>query len=612
MTTDGITILKAKLKTLPTGPGVYRMLNEAGEVLYVGKAKNLKHRLTNYTQPERLSTRIRKMVFETRELLIVETHTEAEALLLEANLIKSLKPKYNVIFRDDASYISVVITQEETPMIRHHRGAKQQKGEYFGPYPSADAVYRTLDLMERAFRLRTCKASVFKHRTRPCLKYDIKRCSAPCVGKISPENYAELVQEAKLFLRGKGDQVHKMIAARMETASEKMDYETAAVERDRLQALATVTNNRTALTHALPNADVFGLYVQGGKACIQAFYYRNGQHVGNANYFPRGVEELDEGEIFRLFLSLHYTNRQPQTVVVTSHAVAESETVLEALSQTAQSKVMLMTPQRGEKRKIMQQAQKNAEATLKRQLAESSQWGEQLQGFGKLLNLTGAIQRIEAFDISNISGKQAVASLVVAGPEGMEKNQYRKFSMMVKDTPDDYAMMKEALTRRYTRLIKENSSLPEVILVDGGVGHLNVLVEVAAELGLTDLPNPPALTAIAKGEERDKGLEKIFQWREGEINQLAVPHHTPLIFLLQRVRDEAHRFAIGFHRQKRSKNLTSSVLDSIPGIGGKRKKALLLHFGSVDGVKQAAVEDLARVDGINTQLAEDIYSWFRS
>ena len=600
---DGIHTLKKRLKTVPTSPGVYRMLGEDGQVLYVGKAKNLKNRLTNYTVAEQLSTRIRRMVFQTRDLVVVETETEAEALLLEANLIKSLKPKYNITLRDDTSYPNILITAEESPQLRVHRGVQRQKGDYFGPYPTAGAVHQTVDLLERAFRLRTCAPSMFKNRTRPCLKYDIKRCSAPCVGKISKAGYVELVHEAKLFLNGKATTVQKLVRTRMEKFAAEENFEAAAQERDRLQALTTISSNRTSLTHAFEDADVFALARTGGRACVQAFFYRNGQHMGNQTFFPRETEELDDAELFRHFLALHYVNKPAQRSIITSHTVAEVAQLSEALTLSAGHTVHIHTPQRGEKRKIVEQALRNAQNNLNRKLAEGQNWAAQMAAFGELLGLPKPPQRIECFDISNISGKQPVASLVVAGAEGMLKSDYRKFKITVKDTPDDYSMMHEALTRRYKRLRDDAQTLPDIIMVDGGKGHLNVLTRVFAELELTG----PALCAIAKGEERDKGLETIFL--AGAAEPLPIPYNTPLIFMLQRVRDEAHRFAISFHRQQRSAKLTKSRLDTVPGIGAKRKKALLLHFGSASGVEGAGVDELAQAEGISRTLAQQIYDW---
>ncbi len=635
---DGIEVLKARLKNLPTTPGVYRMLNAAGDVLYVGKAKNIRNRVTSYTQPERMIARIRKMVFETRDLVVVETRTEAEALLLEANLIKSLNPRYNVLFKDDASYVSVLITDDETPLIRSHRGARQPAGkgggEYFGPYPSAMAVYQTLELMERAFRLRTCSDGVFRHRTRPCLKYDIKRCSAPCVGKISPADYAQTVTAAKRFLRGQRQAVLNEMQGEMQAASDAMNYEAAAALRDRIKAISAVVGVSTALSHALDEADVFALVTQGGRLAVQAFYYRNGQHVGNHMFYPRHLDEGTEdlAEAMRLFLALHYTTRVAPPYVYCNVAPNDAEALEEALGLAAGRRIRLETPQRGDKRRIVEQAEHNARQALARKSAESDGWGEQVQAFGALLGLERPVEVIECYDISNISGRLPVASLVAAGPDGMLKQRYRRYHIRSKSTPDDYAMMAEVLGRRITRGLKDGG-LPTVVMVDGGKGQLGVLQRVAEETGLVGLMGSaqdgdhggqvaPVLCAIAKGEERDKGLETIFRatWSEGVgdmpgqwlVEQLPVVHGSALIFLLQRIRDEAHRFAITFHREKRSKEIERSVLDGIPGIGPRKKKALLLHFGSARGVEGADVEALAKVPGISRPLAQVIYDYFRA
>lgn len=636
--TDGIEVIAARVRTISTHPGVYRMLNAKGEVLYVGKARNLKARLTSYTQPERMVVRIRKMVFETRDLVVVETRTEAEALLLEANLIKSLKPKYNIIFRDDSSYVSVVITDDETPLIRSHRGARRGKGHYFGPYPSAGAVYSTLDLMERAFRLRTCADSVFRNRTRPCLKYDIKRCSGPCVGKISQEDYARDVKAAVKFLGGERQGVLKDLQKHMEEAAAGLRYEAAGVLRDRIRALSAVAAGGTTLTHGLPEADVFAVVSEGGRLGVQAFYYRGGQHVGNQMYYPRGLEDqrihgskdqgeedsgIDVAEALRVFLALHYTQRQPVGLICCNVAPAEIETLSEALGVSAGRKVRIEVPSRGDKKDVVGQAEKNARQALHRKTVENNGWAKQMAAFGELLTLGRPLQLLECYDISNISGKFPVASCVVAGPEGMLRQRYRRYHIKTKNTPDDYAMMREVLTRRVARGMKElgeggdaRGNLPDVLLVDGGKGQLNVLVDVVRELGLLGAPECPALVGIAKGEERDKGLETIFRAcvdTEGrvELEELPVRYGTDLIFMLQRVRDEAHRFAITFHRESRAKALSVSRLDGIPGVGAVKKKALLLHFGSLEGVRGASLEELARVSGIGEELAQVVYDYFR-
>lgn len=614
-TVDGIEVLKGKLKGLSTAPGVYRMLNGAGQVLYVGKARNLKARVTSYTQPERLGVRIRKMVFETRELVVVETRTEAEALLLEANLIKSLKPRYNIIFRDDASYVSVVITDEPTPMIRSHRGARKAKGDYFGPYPSAGAVYQTLDLMERAFRLRTCVDSVFRNRTRPCLKYDIKRCSGPCVGRIAAEDYRRTVEEARRFLKGDRKVVLADLQAQMEEASAQMNYEAAGAVRDRIRALSAVQRGQ-ALTHGLDEADVFAAVAEGGRVAVQAFYYRNGQHMGNQVYYPQVPDGEDMGEALRVFLATHYVQRVPPPFIYCNVAPAERDMLEEALGVSAGRRIRIEVPSRGDRREIVRQAERNALVAMRRQGAATENWGAQMEALREMVGLEKPLEAVECYDISNISGRFPVASCVVAGPEGMIKNRYRRYRITVKETPDDYAMLREVLTRRVVRGMKEGG-LPDILLVDGGKGQLNVLVSVVKEQGLLGQPECPVLCGIAKGEERDKGLETIFvaDVAEGEgtvsLRELPVAHGSALIFVLQRIRDEAHRFAITFHRESRGKALAVSRLDGIPGVGPTKKKALLLHFGSVEAVRGANVEELARVGGIGHELAQVIYDYFQ-
>ena len=606
---DGLKTLKKHLKTAPKLPGVYRMLNAKGDVLYVGKAKNLKNRLTSYTQTENLSHRIRKMVFETRDLILVETPTEAEALLLEINLIQSLKPRYNIKLQDDSTYPRILITHDDSPRLMYARGTTK-KGDFFGPYPSATAVHTTIDLLERAFTLRTCPNSTFKHRTRPCLKYDIKRCSAPCVGKVSPKNYADLVAQAKLFLQGKGSKLQQNIQQKMEEHAAREEYEEAAVLRNRLQALASVTQGHKSLTNAIEDGDVFGITKEGAYACVQSFFYRGGQHVGNQTFFPKGVDELNEGDILRLFLAQYYVNRPAPKHIFTSHPVAEADLLKSLLEEQSNQKIEITCPQRGKKHAATAHAHTNAQAALKRRLAEGKGWAKQMAAFGEILNTEKTPQRVECFDISNISGKDAVASMVVAGETEMLKSAYRKFTIKTKDTPDDYGMMREALSRRYKKADTDEWPLPDVILVDGGKGQLNVLVDVFKNLDLLN-NTKTKLCAIAKGEERDKGLETIFLWGPEGTKELPIPHNSPLIFVLQRIRDEAHRFAIGFHRQKRSQKITKSILDDLPGIGPKRKKALLLHFGSLENVKGASLKELEKVSGISIAQAEKIYSYFR-
>lgn len=606
--TDGLNILKEKLPLLPTTPGVYRMLGDKGQVLYVGKAKNLHHRVTNYTQPDRLTVRIRRMVFETRDLEIVQTATEVEALILEANLVKSLQPRYNIRLKDDGSFPFIHVSDHAAPRLAYYRGPKKSDGHYFGPYPSGEAVSAALEVIERVFKLRTCTDSTFHSRTRPCLKYHIKRCTAPCVGRISDEAYAASVKEAMLFLQGKGDGVQKMIQHRMAEAAAAERYEDAALERDRLKLLATALAQQVAVAQGLADADVVAVVLKGGRMAVQMFVYRNGSHIGNARYFPDWVENENAAEAMAAFLALHYATRTPPCDILCNVAPDGAEVLAEALSQKAGVRVAITAPQRGDKAKVVAQALENAEAALDRKLAEGESQRAQLEDFAQMLGLDRPIRRIETFDISNIQGKHPVASMVVAGPDGMMPSAYRKFGIRGKDTPDDYAMMREALTRRYSRLRKEGApdDWPDVVMVDGGVAHLNVLVQVFKELDI----DGPALCAIAKGPERDKGLEKL--WMPGRPAPLDIPFNSALLFLLQRIRDEAHRTAIGYHRTVRAKALVTSALDGVPGIGPKRKKALLSYFGSAAGVKAATVDELMRVDGISRAMAEAIYSWFRS
>ena len=665
--TDGLQVLLAEVGHLPGGPGVYRMLGGKGEVLYVGKAKNLKARVVQYTQAERMVARIRKMVFETRSLVVVQTRTEAEALLLEANLIKSLKPKYNIIFRDDASYVSVLITDEASPQIRSYRGARRQKGTYFGPYPSAGAVYATLELMEKVFRLRTCAPGVFAHRSRPCLKFDIKRCSAPCVGKISQADYAASVQLASRFLRGERQAVVGELQARMQQLAAAEAFEAAAVVRDQIMAVSAVVGASTAMSHVLPDADVFALVRVGSQLAVQGFFYRHGQHVGNHVWHPTNLsqdstsdrlhmpvgeasaphipntyaavrvapsshvrsalanpetgsnhlpnEDLNEegasklqkdGEILRLFLALHYTQRPPPPLICTNVAPTEAAMLAEALGVSAGRRVVLEVPVRGEKRQVMEQAEANAKAALQRKHMQEDGWAAQMAALGQVLGLGQAPELVECYDISNISGRYPVASGVVAGPTGMLRGRYRRYHVKTLNTPDDYAMLREVLTRRLQRGLKEGG-LPEVLLVDGGKGQLNVLRQVAEDVGLWGEANCPKLVGIAKGEERDKGLETLWLSTEDGLEQLPIVKDSALIFLLQKIRDEAHRFAITFHRTTRAKGLTNSVLDGVAGLGPAKRKALLLHFGSVSGVAGADVATLAQVPGIGPTLAQLIY-----
>jgi len=583
------------------------MLSEQGKVLYVGKARNLRNRVTQYTQIERLPNRLRRMVSETRSLDVVETASEAEALMLEANLIKSLQPRYNIKLKDDSSFPFILLTGDDWPQVKLHRGQteKAKKELLFGPYPSPQAVRQTIDLIERLFKLRSCSDGFFATRKRPCLKYDIGRCTAPCVKKVSPDTYAQQVEEARLFLKGQGSEVQQMLQTRMAEAATNQQYEKAAIYRDRLTALSKVlTSLKAAFVDGLQDADLVGLATLGGKACVQLFMYRNGQHVGNGKFFPSDTEESTPENIMQQFMMQYYLRHTPPPEVLCSVEPAELNLVLDALDVQAGRRVKLSVPLRGEKAELMRQVVENAQNALQRKHAQDAATLEQLTQLQKMLNLPEPIHRVEMFDISNIQGKHAVASLVVAGPEGMMKDQYRKFTIKEKDTPDDYAMMREVLTRRYGKLQREGLEMPSVVMVDGGKGQLGVLVEVFSALNISGV----ALCGVAKGEYRDKGLETI--WSADREEPLPIPFNTPLIFLLQRIRDESHRFAITFHRAKRAKGMLASSLDTIPGVGPAKKKALLQYFGSVEAIKNAGVQDMMKVPGISKVIAETVYKFF--
>lgn len=612
---DGIDYLRSKLKEIPEKAGVYRMLNEKEDVLYVGKAKNLKNRLTQYTQEQGLSNRIRKMVFETRKLLIVETSSEQEALLLEINLIQEMKPKYNVIFRDDASYPYILVTKHNTPRLTSYRGTRRNQGYYFGPYPDVKAMRSTLEELEKIFHLRTCTDTDFKTRTRPCLKYDIKRCSAPCVHKISSKEYAENVKEAKAFLKGKGESVQNILKDKMLQASDSLKFEQAAKLRDRLAALSKTLQKQTVASTSFFDADFIAVGKVGQFSNVILYAYRNGRQVGHELFFPKGTEDVEANEVIKAFVSSYYSKNPLPKHIYLEKADEDLKDFLHLFSTAKNTKIQLALPQKGEKKIILEKACQNAVDALKRKQAKGASWAAQMKHFADVLQTSTPVKRIETFDISNISGRYAVASMVVAGEEGMLKNDYRKFEIKDKNRPDDYAMMRQVLTRRYGRVLKElqkaqaeNTPLPavpNVIMVDGGKGHLRVLTEVIDSLNWQE--GRPHLCAIAKGEFRDKGLETIFQ--QGKETPLEIDYNSPLKFMLQIIRDESHRFAIGYHRQKRSKETFKSALDRIPGVGPKRKKALLLKFGSVDALRHTSVEDIATTEGVSLSLAEVIKSY---
>jgi len=615
---SGAEVIKAFVKTLPPSPGVYRMFDEAGEVVYVGKARNLKARVTNYTRPEGLDIRIRRMIEATRNMEFVRTETEAEALLLEANLIKRLKPRYNVLLRDDKSFPYILIaTEHEAAELKKHRGSRRIKGHYFGPFASALAVKRTITALQRAFLLRTCSDSFYKARTRPCMLHQIKRCSAPCTGEISMADYNELVEEARQFLSGKSKSVQDHLAADMNVAAENLDFERAALLRDRLSALALVQSQGDVASKSVEEADVFAIGHEAGQFCVQVFFFRAYQNWGNHAFRPRADASLSDAEVLEAFIGQFYEDRTPPKQILLSHELSEKELMEEALSARAGSKVSIQTPQRGEKKDLVQHALNNAREALGRQLAEGATQKTLLEGVATLFGLDEPPRRIEVYDNSHISGTNAVGAMIVAGEEGLNKKYYRTFNIRSTDiTPgDDFGMMREVLTRRFTRLANESEpeaedentgmpDWPDVVFIDGGAGQLNAVRQVIAEL---NLQKEVTFIGIAKGEERDAGREKFFM--EGR-DAFMLPHRDPVLYYVQRLRDEAHRFAIGTHRAKRKKDVIRNPLDEIEGIGPTRKRALLQRFGSAKAVGRAALADLIAVPGVSTQLAQQIYDHF--
>jgi len=606
----GVVAIEAALATLPASPGVYRMLDAKGDALYVGKARSLKRRVTAYTQLGRLSERLRRMVTETAALEIVTTHTEAEALLLEANLIKRLKPRFNIVLRDDKSYPWLMLTEDHPfPQIAKHRGAQLRKGSYWGPFASAWAVNQTVTAMQRVFLLRSCADTVFANRTRPCLLYQIRRCSAPCVGRISQEDYARLTAQARSFLAGKSASVQKELAAEMEQAAETLEFEHAAAVRDRIRALTFVQGSDVVNPASLQDADVIAAWQTAGQTCVQVFFVRGGRNNGNRPFFPSHARHEEAGEVLGAFIAQFYDDKPPPPCVLINHKVREQELVAEALSLKAGRKVEIVLPQRGEKHDVVQHAELNAREALERKLAEAAGQAKLLEAAAQVFRLPAPPERIEVYDNSHIMGANPYGVMIVAGPEGFTKAAYRKFSIRGPVTPgDDFAMMREMLQRRFGRALREQAEgekpgWPDLVLIDGGAGQLSVAREVLTDLGVTDVP----LVAIAKGPDRDAGREWFFT--DG-LEPFQLPPRDPVLYFLQRLRDEAHRFAITTHRTGRSKALTRSELDEISGIGAARKRALLNHFGSARGVKMAGLADLEAAPGINREMARRVYAHF--
>jgi excinuclease ABC subunit C len=604
--------IQAYLKTLPDSPGVYRMLDAKGNVLYVGKAKSLKKRVASYVKTGGHIDRIARMIADTAEMLFVTTASEIEALLLESNLIKRLRPRYNVSFRDDKSFPNILLREDHPfPQILKHRGARSVTGIYFGPFASAGAVNRTLSALQRAFLLRSCSDSVFESRTRPCLLFQIKRCSAPCTARVAAEDYRKLVDEAEAFLSGKSRTVQERLVAEMNTASEALDFERAARLRDRLRAMSHIQSHQGINPSTFADADVFAAYGQGGHVCIQVFFFRAGQNWGNKPYFPRADRDLSTAEVLESFIGQFYDERTAPALIFASEAMPQKDLLAAALSLKAGRKIEILVPQRGEKRDILEMALQNAREQLARRLAENSAQRELLEGVAETFGLETAPRRIEVYDNSHIQGSNAVGALIVAGPDGFEKGEYRKFNIKSTDlTPgDDYGMMREVLTRRFSRLVREaedaKAKWPDVVLIDGGPGQLAVARSVLEDLGVEDV----LLVGVAKGPERDAGREH-FHLKDREPFRL--DPRSPVLYYLQRLRDEAHRFAIGSHRKKRAKELGANPLDEIAGIGASRKRALLQHFGSARAVAGASLPDLEAVSGVSVALARRIYDFFHS
>ncbi len=618
----GATVIDGYLKTLPSAPGVYRMINTKGDVLYVGKAKNLKKRVASYTRPDRQPIRTRRMIAETASMEFVTTHTEAEALLLEANLIKRYRPRYNILLRDDKSFPSILLTGDHAfPQVLKHRGAESRKGNYYGPFASVWAVNEALATLQRAFLLRSCTDTVFANRTRPCLLHQIKRCSAPCVGRISEAEYGASVEHARAFLAGGSQKIQRHFSRLMQDASDAEEYEKAAGYRDRIRALTRIQAHQDINLKGVGDADVIGAHQAGGQTCIQVFFFRAGANFGNRAYFPSHAREKDATAVLEAFLGQFYAKALPPKTILVSHPPPNRKLLAEALSVRAGRNVSLVWPQRGDKRNLINHVLANAREALARRMAESASQRRLLEGLAQALDLDGAPERIEVFDNSHVSGAKAVGALIVAGPEGLMKKAYRKFTIRgakQSGAPagndgrflpgDDYAMMREVLSRRFSRALKEESdriagTWPDLVLVDGGKGQLGVALEVFEDLGIEGV----TVAAIAKGPDRHAGRERIYL---PGCEPLTLPPRDPVLFFLQRLRDEAHRFAIGAHRDKRSKSLTRSLLDDIPSIGAKRKKALLHHFGAAKAVTEAGRADLEAVDGISKATANRIYEWF--
>jgi excinuclease ABC subunit C len=607
----GHDVIQSYLKTLDGSPGVYRMLDAQARVLYVGKARNLRARVSNYARPTGHTPRIARMIADTASMMFLTTATETEALLLEQNLIKQLKPKFNVLLRDDKSFPNILVTHShDFPMIKKHRGAKKEKGAYYGPFASAGAVNRTLAQLQRVFQLRNCSDSMFDSRTRPCLQYQIKRCTAPCVGQITKADYAQQVKDAERYLSGRSTDIQEKLARDMQEASDAMEFERAAALRDRIKALTQVQTSQGINPRTVDEADLIALHLEKGQACVQVFFIRAGQNWGNRDFYPRVGEYVDEAEALEAFVGQFYDTKEPPRQLILSHAMDNADLMAEALSAKLGRKVTLLVPQKGEKAELIDAALRNARESLARKMSETATQGKLLKGLQEAFELPQVPQRIEVYDNSHIQGTNAVGAMIVAGPEGFMKNHYRKFNIKGDDlTPgDDFGMMKEVLMRRFKRLLKEDPDReqgmwPDLLLIDGGAGQVSAVNQIMRVMGVENLP----MIGVAKGVDRDAGKEEFY--RIGQ-RPKALKHNDPVLYFVQRMRDEAHRFAIGTHRAKRAKAVGATPLDDVPGVGAARKRALLQHFGSAKAVSRAALADLKAVEGVSDALAQKVYDYF--
>ena len=611
MSKTGYKVIQKYISTLDSSPGVYRMLDDQARVLYVGKARNLKARVSNYARPSGNSGRISRMISETSSMMFLTTRTETEALLLEQNLIKQLKPRYNVLLRDDKSFPNILVTTEHRfPQIKKHRGAKSEKGAYYGPFASAGSVNRTLSQLQRVFMLRNCTDAMFESRTRPCLQYQIKRCSGPCVDRISTDEYGAAVKDAQRFLSGRSTEIQEKLAAQMAAASEAMEFEQAAGLRDRIRALTQVQTTQGINPKTVSEADIVALHLEAGQACVQVFFIRANQNWGNRDFYPRVAADMSHAEVMEAFLGQFYGTKEPPRSVILSHDIENADLMQQLLSDKLARKVDITVPLRGEKLELISGALRNAKESLARKMAETATQAKLLRGVAEAFDLDQPPQRIEVYDNSHIQGSNAVGAMIVAGPEGLMKNSYRKFNIASEGLSpgDDFGMMKEVLTRRFKRLLKEDPDRsldhwPDLLLIDGGAGQVSAVAKVMAEFGVEDIP----MVGVAKGIDRDLGKEEFHM--RGQ-RPFALQRNDPVLYFIQRLRDEAHRFAIGTHRAKRAKAIGATPLDDIAGVGASRKRSLLAHFGSAKAVSRANLADLKAVEGISAAMAEKIFGFF--